>query len=335
MVSDKKNISVRIDASTVVSMKAWKVLGTTHANILLEYDENDFLEYAVHRVITDESAKARFMLELVQPKSDKLINDDQKVTFKGTSLSIAPFDVPKTLRISNRTYAYLEDLLKESREKGISAVVKAVLAATVNNNKELVRFLIRNAIATRCMGTSLSFYSGKISPNDVKSYVVEGSVPRIKNTRFENDVIKEYVHFFKNIGTRERLQLEMLRSSTPPQNDKAYAAAYQRIIKIKEEDFAPYQRNDLFLPIVDLQHVGQQLVHLNEILHIFSTLDRLASNFLHSATIFPVMVAGFYNTQDGELLPNFLEVTIQLDKKYDDFREILNSEAESLLSLIT
>ena len=335
MTSDKKNISVRIEAPVMISMKAWKVLGSMHANILLEYDESDFLEYALHRTLTDQETRGRYIAQMKNLTRSRVMSEDNNTIFAGTSLSVTPFDVPKTFRIPIYTYAALEDLLKDSSGRGISSVVNSLLSATMNNSKELVRFLIRNSLATRCMGTSLSYYSKKTTPLDIKGYIVEGTVPRVKNTPFENNAIKKFVTYIQSLVSREQLQLEMLKSKAPIQSGVAYASASQEIMKIKEEDFLPYQRNDLFFPVVAIQHIGQYLVQLNEILHIHSTLDRLASNFFHPSTIFPLMVEKFYDIGKDGLVSNVEEVITLLNKKFDDFRGMLNSEAESLLSLIT
>ncbi len=338
MTSDKKNISVRIDATLAVSMWAWKTLGSMHSNVLLEYDESDLLEYSVHRTMSDPEMKGRYILEAKNLKRNKSgpMGEDHDAAFGGTSMSVHPFDVPKTFRISNSAYESIKILLKDSSETGISNIVKGLLSATVNNNKEFARFLLRNSLASRCLGTSLSFYNGKIGIADIKNFVIDGTVPRNKNTPFENEAVRKFVSYIQSIGNRQQMQIEMLRSAKAPQSEVVLASALQEIMKLKEEDFLPYRRNDLYLPVVNFQQIGQYLVHLNEILHIYGILDLVALRYFHQGVIIPLMIARFYAmSADNKVVSNLEEVKLLLDKKFDDFRGMMNSEAESLLSLIT
>ena len=338
MTSDKKNISVRIDTTIAVSMRAWKMLGSMHSNVLLEYDESDFLEYSIYRTMSDPEMKGRYILEAKNLKRNKkvVIGEDHDATFAGTSLSVPPADIPKTFRISNSAYESIKVLLKESSEAGISNVVKSLLSVTMNSNREFTRFLLRNSLASRCLGTSLSFYSGKIGAEDVKNFVINGTIPRNKNTPFENDSIRRFVDFIQSIGSRNQMQLDMLNAMKLPQSEAILSSALESIMNLKEEDFLPYRRNDLYLSVVNFQQIRQYLVHLNEILHIYSTLDLLALKFFHQGIIIPIMVARFYAMgTDSRVVSNLDEVKLLLDKKFDDFRGMLNSEAESLLSLIT
>lgn len=334
----KKSISVRIDPLLEVTLRAWRSLGSLHNYVMLDYDDNDILEYCVHRVVSNDDVRGRF---IIAPKDSERLNpsvagSDYDSFFNNTTKNLNITATPKTFRISSETEEAIEILLKESPQDGRSGIVKSVLAVVLTSSKEFTRFLLRNSFVSRSISTLPSFISGKITPGDLAEFIISGIVPRNKNTQFENNMIKRFVDFVSGFSSLKSLQLEMLTAADPPAIEDIYSSALQEITKLKVEDYIPYSKNDLFFPILNYIRLSDYLIHLNEILHIYFILDKTSLKGIIEASIFPLILSRFYTVKNSnQVVSDFLRLSVELDKKYVDFRDILVSEAKSLLVLMT
>lgn len=338
MSVNKRSVSVRLSPVLIAQMRAWRTLGSLHNPTLVDYDESDILEYCVYRVSGDQDLRARVMMD---PRdSDRLLfglsDQEYTNTLSEHVRDLVDWHSPKTFRILVNTEELLNEIIKESPQKSKTEVVKSILVVVLTNSRELTRFLLRNSLSSGCLGTMPSYLNNKVLPADIKDFILYGVVPRNKNTPFENDLIKKFIDFVSKIGSREDLQRKMLQSARSPQIETLYSTALQEILKLKESDYAPYSKNDLLFPILSFLRIGEYLIHLNEILHIFVALEATPFKGIMEGSIFPRIVANFYlqiGTQD--VSSNFDGVKSHLNKKFDDFRAILTHEAKSLLVLVT
>jgi hypothetical protein len=331
MMVTKRTISVRLSTGQLDGIKNWRYYANIHNLNHFEYDENDIISYCIKRVYDDESLFGRMSLFSDKTTLNALSqlpgNISESLEHYATGFLIA-----KTFRILPMVFSMLEELSEKAKEKNKSILLKKIIGVVISDTNELTRFLIRNSLVSMVSTIYLSYLKGKISNESFKNFILyNDSIPN-KNTKFENDTFNMIISRIKKINDLNEFIISIKKAGPFIPVEEVYAKVIKNMASINEKDIAPYNKNDIVVPLIEMERINEWLIPLFEILHMFALINYIPHELPGPASLYPILVTTIYNVSGDKITPSG-ELYEMIKKSFRDFRFLLDQETDNLKNL--
>lgn len=180
------------------------------------------------------------------------VSNDRVFSLSGINIDDLIFEPSaRTFRFNAKTEEQLNSLIEEWNIKNKSDLIRTILASVFTSISHVSILLLRSFSALILLNTGVSFFQQKITPEDIKKYVIYEERPKLNFTEYEIATMRKLQKKFQVINTYEKFR-ESLIEHTQSFSDrqKITARVFGDLSNINPKSYSPYSMNDLLLPAI-------------------------------------------------------------------------------------